>query len=127
MWGWRQNPVDLVFPIVAVTVMIVGVCMLQQTSLDALARRSSLVAQLRFAVTMQDIRTVILLRRQLNQEQTRTDPWVRVPKWITRPIPRRGAGQRGPLPAASAGANDCDRGDGGRVPSDGGARHDTER
>ena len=53
------------------TVLIVGVCMLQQTSLDALARRSSLVAQLRFAVTMQDLRTVILLRRQLNQEQTR--------------------------------------------------------
>ena len=53
--------------------------MLQQTSLDALARRSSLVAQLRFAVTMQDLRTVILLRRQLNQEQTRGRPWIRVP------------------------------------------------
>jgi hypothetical protein len=90
MWGWRQHPIDLVFPLVAVTVLIVGVCMLQQTSLDALARRSSLVAQLRFAVTMQDLRTVILLRRQLNQEQTRGHPWIRVPGWIKHPIPRRG-------------------------------------
>jgi hypothetical protein len=90
MWGWRQHPVDLAVPLVAVVVLFVGVGMLQQTSLDALARRSSLVAQLRFAVTMQDLRTVILLRRQLNQEQTRGIPWARVPRWITHPIPRRG-------------------------------------
>ena len=90
MWGWRQNAVDLVFPVFAITVLIIGICMLQQTSLDALARRSSLVAQLRFAVTMQDLRTVILLRRQLNQEQTRGHPWVGVPRWIKHPIPRRG-------------------------------------
>ena len=90
MWGWRQGPIDLVAPLLAVIVLLVGVGMLQQTSLDALARRSSLVAQLRFAVTMQDLRTVILLRRQLNQEQTRGTPWMSVPRWIQRPIPRRG-------------------------------------
>jgi hypothetical protein len=90
MWGWRQHPVDLAVPLVAVIVMVVGVGLLQHTSLDALARRSSLVAQLRFAVTMQDLRTVILLRRQLNQEETRGDPWIKVPRWITHPIPRRG-------------------------------------
>jgi hypothetical protein len=90
MWGWRQHPLDLAVPLVAVIVILVGIGMLQQTSLDALARRSSLVAQLRFAVTMQDLRTVILLRRQLNQEQTRGHPWVKVPRWITYPIPRRG-------------------------------------
>jgi hypothetical protein len=90
MWGWRQHPIDLALPLVALVVLFVGVGMLQQTSLDALARRSSLVAQLRFAVTMQDLRTVILLRRQLNQEQTRGSPWAKVPRWITHPIPRRG-------------------------------------
>jgi hypothetical protein len=90
MWGWRQHPIDLAVPLVALVVLFVGIGMLQQTSLDALARRSSLVAQLRFAVTMQDLRTVILLRRQLNQEQTRGSPWVKVPRWITHPIPRRG-------------------------------------
>jgi len=73
-----------------VIVLTAGVALLQRTSLDALARRSSLVAQLRFAVTMQDLRTVILLRRQLNQEHTRGRPWLRVPRWVTHPIPRRG-------------------------------------
>ena len=29
---------------------------------------------------MQDLRTVILLRRQLNQEQARSRPWIRVPR-----------------------------------------------
>src|SRR4051794_2562936 len=90
MWGWRQHPVDLIAPLVAVIVLLAGIGLLQHTSLDALARRSSLVAQLRFAVTMQDLRTVILLRRQLNQEHTRGRPWLRVPTWITHPIPRRG-------------------------------------
>jgi hypothetical protein len=100
MWGWRQHPIDLAVLLVALVVIFVGVGMLQQTSLDALARRSSLVAQLRFAVTMQDLRTVILLRRQLNQEQTRGSPWVKVPGWITHPIPRRGIASvaRFPLP-----------------------------
>ena len=91
MWGWRQHPADVAAPLVAVTALIIGTTMLHSTSLDALARRSSLVAQLRFAVTMQDLRTVILLRRQLNQEHTRGTPWVRVPSWIKPVVPRRGA------------------------------------
>ncbi|MEA3184942.1 MAG: hypothetical protein QOJ74_1419, partial [Ilumatobacteraceae bacterium] len=99
MWGWRQHPVDLAATLVAVIVLIVGVSLLQSTSLDALARRSSLVAQLRFAVTMQDLRTVILLRRQLNQEQTRGVPWIAVPSWVKPPIPRRGLASVSRFPA----------------------------
>ncbi|MEP7202914.1 MAG: hypothetical protein ABI894_09910 [Ilumatobacteraceae bacterium] len=99
MWGWRQHPIDFAAPMVAVIVLIVGISMLQQTSLDALARRSSLVAQLRFAVTMQDLRTVILLRRQLNQEQTRGHPWITVPRWIRQPIVRRGVASVARFPA----------------------------
>jgi hypothetical protein len=79
LWGWRQHPVDLVPTAVAVTAVVAGFALLRRISLDALARRSALVAQLRFAVTMQDLRTVILLRRQLNQEQPRRRPYVRVP------------------------------------------------
>ncbi|MCX6526407.1 MAG: hypothetical protein NTU52_00240, partial [Actinobacteria bacterium] len=45
-----------------------GVMLSSRLSLEALARRSSLVAQLHFAVTLQDLRTVVLLRRQLSQE-----------------------------------------------------------
>jgi len=78
LWGWRQHPVDLVPVVLAVLAVLVGFVLLRRISLDALARRSSLVAQLRFAVTMQDLRTVVLLRRQLNQEHSRRRPWLRL-------------------------------------------------
>jgi len=78
LWGWRQHPVDLLGVAVAVVATVTGLVQLRRISLEALARRSALVAQLRFAVTMQDLRTVILLRRQLNQETARRHPWVQL-------------------------------------------------
>jgi hypothetical protein len=42
---------------------------------EALARRGELVSQLRFAATVQDLRTVVQLRRQLRSEILRTRPW----------------------------------------------------
>ena len=78
LWGWRQHTVDLVPAAVVVVATVVGLVLLERISLEALARRSALVAQLRFAVTMQDLRTVVLLRRQLNQEHTRRHPWRRL-------------------------------------------------
>ena len=53
-------------------------------SLEALARRSALVSQLKFAVTLQDIRTVVLLRRQLSQEHMRETPWFKAPAVLRR-------------------------------------------
>jgi hypothetical protein len=47
-------------------------------SIEAALRRAGLVSQLRFAVTLQDVRTVVLLRRQLSQERPRSQPWVRL-------------------------------------------------
>jgi hypothetical protein len=78
LWGWRQHPLDLLPVAISVAALVAGFALLRRISLDALARRSSLVAQLRFAVTMQDLRTVVLLRRQLNQEHPRRRPYVRV-------------------------------------------------
>jgi hypothetical protein len=78
LWGMEQRAMDLIAPVVVVALAVVGLRLLERTSLDALARRSGLVAQLRFAVTMQDLRTVVLLRRQLSQENTRSRPWVRL-------------------------------------------------
>jgi hypothetical protein len=60
---------------------ITGVALSARLSVESLARRSSLVSQLRFAVTLQDIRTVVLLRRQLSQEHMRPTPWF---KWKPR-------------------------------------------
>lgn len=85
LWGWRQRGVDVIAIVITVALAGAGVALVARASLEALVRRSSLVAQLRFAVTMQDLRTVILLRRQLAAEHTRAQPWVRL-----------GVGGRGP-------------------------------
>lgn len=95
LWGWRQHPTDLIATAAGLVMVIAGFSLLSRISLEALARRSALVAQLRFAVTMQDLRTVILLRRQLNQEHTRRHPWRRLqpstkPSTLTRAVRRRG-------------------------------------
>jgi hypothetical protein len=46
---------------------------------------------LRFAVTLQDIRTVVLLRRQLSQEQMRERPWITLNRSAKTPaVARRG-------------------------------------
>ncbi|MFZ9627987.1 MAG: DUF6297 family protein [Ilumatobacteraceae bacterium] len=68
-----------VVAVVTVALVAAGLLSLDRMSLEALARRSALVAQLRFAATMQDLRTVVLLRRQLDEEHPRRSPWVQRP------------------------------------------------
>ena len=75
-WEIRVEWVEIAAPLVALVLVIAGVLLLRRISIEALDRRSSLVAQLRFAVTLQDLRTVILLRRQLGHERSRRRPWV---------------------------------------------------
>jgi hypothetical protein len=74
LWGWEQHWPDLLALVITAGACALGLALLERTSLEALARRSGLVAQLRFAVTMQDLRTVVLLRRQLAHERTRAVP-----------------------------------------------------
>jgi hypothetical protein len=62
----------------ALVLLAAGLVSLGGTSLEASLRRAGLVAQLRFAVTVQDLRTVILLRRQLAAELPRSRPWLRL-------------------------------------------------
>jgi hypothetical protein len=66
---------------------LAGLAFVGGTSLEAALRQAGLAAQLRFAVTMQDVRTVILLRRQLSAEGPRRRPWLRI----------SGAARRGPV------------------------------
>jgi len=79
LWGQRTRVVEIVPAVVAALLVLVGLALLKRQSLEALARRSTLVTQLRFAVTLQDLRTVTLLRRQLSHERNRTRPWFGVP------------------------------------------------
>ncbi|MFT3865937.1 MAG: hypothetical protein QM729_16855 [Solirubrobacterales bacterium] len=47
-------------------------------ALEAARRRAELVAEMRFSASVQDLRTVVLLRRQLASELPRRKPWLRL-------------------------------------------------
>jgi hypothetical protein len=57
--------------------------------LEAARRRAELVAEMRFSASVQDLRTVILLRRQLASEHPRRTPWLRLRLTAGNPIWRR--------------------------------------
>jgi hypothetical protein len=74
----KFTPLALI-PLVLVLITVpLAIASLGGMSIDDARRRAGLVSQLRFAVTLQDIRTVVLLRRQLAQETPRGRPWIRI-------------------------------------------------
>jgi hypothetical protein len=77
-WPITITPVAVVGAALAVGIAVLGVMRIGAISTEAALRRAGLVAQLRFAVTLQDVRTVVLLRRQLSQERPRLKPWIAV-------------------------------------------------
>ena len=76
IWPLRTDPVGVVGVLLAVVLVAAGMRLVAGTSLEAAERRTALVGQLKFAVTLQDLRTVLVLRRQLAQERPRTRPWI---------------------------------------------------
>lgn len=81
---------SIVGAVAAIASVVAGLIAAGGLSLDLARRRSTLVAELRFSATVQDLRTVILLRRQLAAEHPRRRPWPS-PAAIERmaPVPRR--------------------------------------
>lgn len=75
-WPLHVDLIALVGPALALLLVAAGMRLVSGTSLEAAERRTSLVGQLRFAVTLQDLRTVLVLRRQLAQERPRSRPWI---------------------------------------------------
>jgi hypothetical protein len=61
--------------VIAAAVPLAGLAVAGGVSLESAQRRASLVGQLRFAATIQDLRTVMVLHRQLAQELPRSQPW----------------------------------------------------
>ncbi|WP_420451833.1 hypothetical protein [Ilumatobacter sp.] len=74
-WGIRQRALDVVALGAIVAVVGVALALAGRLRLEPLERRGQLVSQLRFAATVQDIRTVVALRRQLSAESVRRRPW----------------------------------------------------
>jgi len=89
LWPLHVDLAALVGVAAALALPMLGLIVIGGLSLEAAERRASLVAQLRFAVTLQDLRTVILLRRQLAQERPRPHPWLRLPGGGADPVWRR--------------------------------------
>jgi hypothetical protein len=92
LWGISQRPIDVIAVVVAVAMTAAALALGGRLRVEALARRGELVSQLRFAATVQDLRTVVQLRRQLRSEVLRTRPWGRR-RHPRRPVP--GAAVRG--------------------------------
>ena len=74
--------------LVAVALVVVGLAGIGGLAIEAAERRTALVGQIRFAATLQDVRTVLVLRRQLAADRPRDRPWfrlgrgpARVPAW----------------------------------------------
>jgi hypothetical protein len=62
----------------ALALLAAGLLGLGGIALEAARRRAELVAEMRFSASVQDLRTVILLRRQLASEHPRRKPWLRL-------------------------------------------------
>jgi len=75
LWGMRQHGVDVAAVTVTIGVVAFALWRAGELRPEPLLRRADLVSQLRFAVTMQDLRTVVLLRRQMRNEHARARPW----------------------------------------------------
>jgi hypothetical protein len=86
-WPIEVEPLAAVGVVTALVLAAVGYRVLSGMSTEAALRRAGLVSQLRFAVTLQDVRTVVLLRRQLSQERPRARPWVRLGRGVPLPAP----------------------------------------
>lgn len=86
LWGISQRPIDVIAIVAALAMTAAALAMCGRLRIEALARRGDLVSQLRFAATVQDLRTVVQLRRQLRSEVLRTRPWGQR-RTLARPAP----------------------------------------
>jgi len=77
---------------IALALTWLGLRVVGRIALEAARRRAALTAELRFSASVQDLRTVVLLRRQLASERPRRRPWIRLgaPVSSRHPVWRRG-------------------------------------
>ena len=84
LWGIRQRSLDLVAIAFVIVAVGAALALSGRLRIEPLVRRGRLVSQLRFAATVQDLRTVVLLRRQLRAETLRSTPWGGSPRVLVR-------------------------------------------
>ena len=85
LWPLDVELVAVLGTLLGIVLVVVGAAIVGGLSIEAARRRTQLVGQLRFAVTQQDLRSVMLLRRQLAAERPRNRPRIRrLPRFIGR-------------------------------------------
>lgn len=99
LWPLRVHSIDVAGALLLLALPIVGVLRVGGTSLEASELRARLVGALRFAATLHDVRTVMVLRRQLAQERPRSRPWIRLRGWKLATVTPRA--DTGGLPVAT--------------------------
>lgn len=88
LWPLGFSAVSVVPLAVAAGLAVAGLGVVGRVSVEQARRRTALVGQLRFAVTQRDLRTVVLLRRQLAAERPRARHWFPAPpRWFGRRFP----------------------------------------
>jgi hypothetical protein len=77
----RPSPLAASAAVIAAVIVLaaIGSAVAPGVSVEAAERRSKLVGELRFAATMRDFRTALVLQRQLSQDEPRRRPWMRLP------------------------------------------------
>ncbi|MGH9067698.1 MAG: hypothetical protein ACRD0J_09450 [Acidimicrobiales bacterium] len=75
-WPIHVHLEALIGVAVALALAAVGLSQIGGLSIEAAETRAALVGKLRFAATARDLRTVMVLRRQLSQERSRSRPWL---------------------------------------------------
>jgi hypothetical protein len=95
LWPLDFRPAGLIGAAVPIVAVVGGLAVVGGTSIEAAERRATLVGQIRFAATLRDLRTVVVLRRQLAQELPRQRPWLRLPRALPLPVIAGAAAPRG--------------------------------
>jgi hypothetical protein len=104
LWGIRVLGIEVVAVGAVVGAVLLALALGGRLRIEPLVRRADLVSQLKFAATVQDLRTVVLLRRQLRAEHLRVRPWgAPTPRPIPSSAPDPGSRPRS-VPMRAAGA-----------------------
>lgn len=80
LWPLTHRPWAIAGLAATVVVSLLGVWRFRSMSVERAHHRSGLARQIRFAMARQDIRSLLLLRRQLGFETPRRRPWFEVPR-----------------------------------------------
>lgn len=78
LWALDFSWWPIVAPVVAAGLVAIGARNIAGLSIERAGRRAHLIRQVRFALAQQDVRSLILLRRQLGFERPRGRPLVRL-------------------------------------------------